>query len=200
MFQGFVRDPTDGTQTPQLEGSKTAAALDILRRIKAFLAEKWAAEVVVGIGGSRDPGFEVGFNGWRGLADIYKSAVAIYCIASLLEDHSSDGRLDPGQFEIMTQLREACCRALISGLREARQCPQLRKLVLWPLIVAGIETADEDDAVKRFVGDELRWISKTLGAAAPLVGKDLLERRVWTRGLRRRRWDDLFDQPYVFVL
>ena len=66
--------------------------------------------------------------------------------------------------------------------------------------MAGVEAADEDNITKRFVGDELRWISNTLGTAAPLVARDLLETRVWARWLGGGSWEGLFDQPYVFVL
>lgn len=199
----FQAVPTDSTTPILVEEGKSAAALDILRRIKAFSVEKWADEVVVGIGGSQNAGFEVGLAGWREIADIYKSAVAIYCIASLFWDNSgdnTDGQLGRGQPEIMTQVRETCRRVLMGGLREANKCTRLRKLVLWPLLVAGVEAAEDDDATRMFVGDELRWISKTLGTAAPLVARDLLEKNIWARGLGRGGWDGLFDQPYVFVL
>ena len=67
----FQAAPTDSTTPISVEEGKSAAALDILRRIKAFSAERWAAEVVVGIGSSQNPGFEVGLAGWRVIADIY---------------------------------------------------------------------------------------------------------------------------------
>jgi hypothetical protein len=191
--------------TPAVLEGQTSAALDILRRIRSFPTDKWAAEVVVGISGGENPAFEAGLTGWQAIACIYQSAIAIYCISSLLHDAVSscgnttillDPYLDPKQ--VLVKERETHVSILLGRLREVSESTHLRKLVLWPLFVAGAEA--ENEASRRFVADELRWISNALGTASPLVAKDLLENRVWTLGLGRGSWGALFDQSYVFVL
>ncbi|GAB1318370.1 Arginine metabolism regulation protein II [Madurella fahalii] len=185
-----------GQDTMALRRDKSSAALDVLRRIRAFQIDKWAAEV-----GFDKAGERVGFGGWQIIAYIYQSAIAIYCIASLLYDNTeacsgmdTDRYLGPR--EVISKTRDVCRSVLLSRLREACGSTQLRKLVLWPLVVAGIEA--EDHATKRFVLEELQWISSSLGTAAPLIAKDFLEQRVWR--CKRGAWDSLFDQSYVFVL
>ncbi|KAK4040943.1 fungal-specific transcription factor domain-containing protein [Parachaetomium inaequale] len=197
---------TSTATKPAVREGQQSAALDILRRVRSFPTDKWAAEVVVGISAGEDPAFEAGFTGWHDIACIYRSAIAIYCISSLLHDNASgpcentgvpgDPHLSPKQ--VLAKEREAYVSMLVSRLRDVIECTHLRKLVLWPLFVAGAEV--EDETTKRFVADELRWISNALGTAAPLVAKDLLENRVWALGLGRGSWGALFDQSYVFVL
>ncbi|KAK4236604.1 hypothetical protein C8A03DRAFT_45407 [Achaetomium macrosporum] len=199
-----------GTEPARLEEGKQSAALDILRRIRAFPTERWASEVLLAIPPDTIAS-QGGLSGWYSIACIYQSAIAIYCIASLLHDtteFSADasrilGSHDPSNADLATHemlatARKTCASILVSRLRETCRYTQLRKLVLWPLVVAGIEA--ENDATKQFVVGELRWISNALGTAVPLVAKDLLENRVWKLGLGRRSWDTLFDQPYVFVM
>ncbi|KAK4129714.1 hypothetical protein N657DRAFT_653023 [Parathielavia appendiculata] len=184
-----------------LQEAKHAAALDILRRIKGFPTDRWAAEVLVGLGNNETPASQAGFSGWHAIATIYQSAIAIYCMASLFQDvepYSPDDTVPPDPWNALTTARRTCASVLLSHLREVSRCPQLRKLGLWPLFVAGVEA--EDEATKRFIAGELQWISNALGGAAPLVAKDLLEKRVWRLGTVRRSWDGLFDQSYVFVI
>jgi hypothetical protein len=191
------------TDPALLRETKHSAALDILRRVRAFPTDKWAAEVVVGLGGSDTAASEAGFSGWHAIATIYQSAIAIYCMASLFQDAepcTPGDTAPPGQLvpEVLASARKACSSVLLSRLREVSRCAQLRKMILWPLFVAGVEA--EDEATERFITGELQWISNALGGAAPLVAKDLLEKRVWGLRSGRRSWDGLFDQPYVFVI
>jgi hypothetical protein len=191
--------PAD-TDPDLLKESSSSAALDILRRIRAFSTDKWAAEVVVGLStGNRDS--QPDLAGWHAVACIYQSAIALYCIASLLQDDCGNpiglgDQLGPRQ--ALLDAKEAFRLVLLNRLREVSSCTQLRKLILWPLVVAGVEAEDED--TKLFVVGELVWISNALGTATPLVAKELLESRVWSLGLGGRSWGGLFDQPYVFVL
>lgn len=181
------------TDASLVRESKSLAGLDILRRIRAFSTDKWAADVAVGL--SRGAlASQPDFAGWHAIACIYQSAIEIYCIASLL--HQEDDQIRPRQ--ALHDTREVCRRNLVSRLHEVTNCTRLRKLVLWPLVVAGLEA--EDETTKEFVVGELAWTSNALGTAAPLVAKDLLENRVWRLGLGRRGWGELFDQPYVFVI
>jgi hypothetical protein len=192
------------------EEGKHWVALEILRRIRAFQASKWATEVVSAI----PPEIlttQGGLGGWHSMACIYQSAIAIYCISSLLHDTTDffagelliPGSSDPSHghpatHDALATARKTCAAVLVSRLREICKYSQLRKMVLWPVVVAGIEA--EDDTTRQFVVGELRWISNALGIAAPLVAKDLLVKRVWKLGLEKGSWDTLFDQPYVFVM
>lgn len=186
---------------------KHAAALDVLRRIRTCPVEQWAAEASVGISNGEDA---VGLRGWQAIASIYQCAVVIYCIASLLLDNAGPGTGDwfPGEEEYtagqlehqqaLAKERDAYCWALLEGLRVVSKNTLLRKQVVWPLFVAGVYA--EDEPTRRFIVDELRWISNALGTAAPMVAKGLLENRIWRLELWRGDWDRLFDQSYVFVL
>ncbi|KAJ4287913.1 hypothetical protein N0V88_007533 [Collariella sp. IMI 366227] len=171
-----------------VQEGKHTAALDILRHIRAFSADKWAAEISANHSTQENAVSRAGLSGWWDIGLIYQSAIAIYCILSLLQDTVHTG--------LLAGARVQCATVLHGRLREVSKSTQLRKLVIWPLVIAGIEA--RDDASKRFVVDELQWVSHALGTAAPLVAKDLLEKHIW--GLWKANWDDLFDQPYVFVL
>ncbi|KAK4096852.1 hypothetical protein N658DRAFT_435215 [Parathielavia hyrcaniae] len=191
------------TEAPaaMLQEAKHAAALDILRRARAFPTDKWAAEVFVGLGIGDTPASQAGFSSWHAIAAIYQSAIAIYCMASLFQEPelcASVGTLPLVPWDALASARAACSSVLLNRLREISRCSQLRDLVLWPLFVAGVEA--EDDATKQFITGELQRISNALGGAAPLVARDLLQRRVWRLGRGRRSWDGLFDQSYVFVV
>ena len=216
-FRGIAAAALDADE-PLLGEYKHSTALDVLRRIRAFSADNWAAGVAFGISksvtGESAVDAPASFSDWQAVACIFQLAVAIYCIASLLHDtvetgacrgnsygpninaNNTDPHLNPQ--EVLAKARKTCRSILLGRLREVSKCTQLRKMVLWPLVVAGIEA--EDEATKRFVLDELRWISNALGTASPLVARDFLEKRVWGLELRRRSWDALFDQSYVFVL
>ncbi|KAK3309459.1 fungal-specific transcription factor domain-containing protein [Chaetomium strumarium] len=201
--------PVDTLPAAPEEG-KQWVALDIIRRVRAFPTSRWACEVVSAI----PPDLlesQGGLGGWHSMACIYQSAIAIYCIRALLHDTSelsmdavrAPGSYAPSQgrlatYEALASARRTCAAVLVSRLREICRYSQLRKMVLWPLVVAGIEA--EEDTTKQFVVSELRWISNALGTAAPLVAKDLLVKRVWKLGLGKGTWDTLFDQPYVFVM
>lgn len=188
--------PPGEDQEPQY-----SAALDVLRRVRSFSVDKWAAEVTVSITRNEKP-TPPGLSGWHAIACIYQAAIAIYCIGSLLHEEADTSGLmpdaPPTRQQILAEVRKMCASTLLSRLHEVSKCTQLRKLVLWPLFIAGVEAGDQD--TKRFVTDELRWISNALGTAAPLVAKDLLENRVWKLDVGKGGWDAMFDQSYVFVL
>ncbi|KAL2256920.1 hypothetical protein VTK26DRAFT_920 [Humicola hyalothermophila] len=229
----------------RLTADKCTVALDILRRIRAFSPDDWAAAVTLtnptttqqnntATASTSNPQTP-DFRGWQQIARIYQSAIAIYCIASLVPDHvdpnseaSPPGSITPTpqpppHLTVLTSARQTCRRILFTYLRKLAtpvpQSTQLRKLVIWPLVVAGIEAGgggggggdrsdgngtggDGDEDMRRFVADELKWMSAALGIASPLVAREFLERRVWERGWekRRRSWEELFDKSYVFAV
>jgi len=91
-------------------------------------------------------------------------------------------------------LKESCRRSLLGNLKEIASSPvvQLRKLVIWPLVIAGIESEHDEDGSRSFIASELKWISRALGTASPLVAQDFLS-RLWRRfqaaaGLWNQQW------------
>ncbi|EAQ93762.1 predicted protein [Chaetomium globosum CBS 148.51] len=208
VFRGnaLTPDSTDSIPSGEERDPQYSAALDVLRRIRSFSADRWAAEVTVSITRNQNPA-PPGLSGWHVIACIYQAAIAIYCIRSLLHeetsspDNNSAGLLTDAPLirqQVVTEVRKMCASTLLSRLQEVSKCTQLRKQLLWPLFMAGVEAEDEE--AKRFVTGELRWISNALGTAAPLVAKDLLENRVWKLEMGKGCWDAMFDQSYVFVL
>lgn len=108
-------------------------------------------------------------------------------------------------FHIAT-LRSTYLDVLLRSLKDIASNPQsqLRKLVFWPLVIGGIHVEASDNECKEFILGELTWVSKALGIASPLVAKDLLG-KIWSssrssKGNGHRRWDSLFDRPYVFAM
>ncbi|KAH6853258.1 fungal-specific transcription factor domain-containing protein [Chaetomium sp. MPI-CAGE-AT-0009] len=207
VFQGGALLSADTDLVPLGEDPEPlfSAALDVLRRIRSFSTDKWAAEVTISITRNQNPA-PPSLSGWHAIACIYQSAIAIYCIASLLHEAVGSPAHNTGLLadtpltrrEVLAEVRKMCASTLLSRLQEVSKCTQLRKLVFWPLFVMGVEAEDED--TKRFVTGELRWISHALGTAAPLVAKDLLQHRVWKLAMRKGGWDAMFDQSYVFVV
>jgi len=159
---------------------------------------------------------EITLSSWLSVARIYQYAAAIYCIAALLDhDHQNDTeKSDDENHHRLQHAKRSCHAMLVAQLRYIKDtCDQLRKLVIWPLVIAGIisESDDDDDVnTRRFVLDELAWTSKTLGIVAPLLGREFLQRRVWAGGSssnnnfgkrgRMGKWGDLFDRAYLFAM
>jgi len=123
---------------------------------------------------------------------IYQCAVAMYCISALLSDTKGDA---------MSGVRKSCQAMLVQQLRSLHDCEntQLRKLVIWPLVIAGIGIRTEDEDTQEFILKELAWISKEVGIAAPLLAREFL-RKVWLSPVEDRKWDGLFDRPYLFAV
>ena len=74
--------------------------------------------------------------------------------------------------------------------------PIVRKGMLWPLIVAGVEAAERLGDEKGFVERQLILISRETGASYPLVAKECLE-KFWESG--KFGWDECFKQPHAIL-
>lgn len=174
---------------------------DILPRILSFSPGPWALEVCARVAseaksvvGGKEPSSPPDTWDWESIGRIYQAAVALYCMASLPDSTDDcDTSLD---------LRSVLRDSLLQDLKQTSTDPnaQLRKLVLWPLTILGLELDGSDEAAQRFIISEMEWNSATMGIASPLVAKDLLE-KVWlSHGGRGTPWESLFDRPYVFGL
>ncbi|KAH6955873.1 fungal-specific transcription factor domain-containing protein [Ilyonectria sp. MPI-CAGE-AT-0026] len=192
------------------------AALNILKRVESFSAEKWIRDINQHeqrqVCDDKALQEQIGTWDWQSIAQIFQSAVALYCVSSLLGvdkvstelqgDVSGDAGLD---FHIAT-LQSTYLDVLLRNLKDIASSPksQLRKLVFWPLVIGGIHVNASDNESKEFILGELTWVSKALGIASPLVAKDLL-RKIWislrrSKGNRHQCWGSLFDRPYVFAM
>ncbi|KAM4054315.1 fungal specific transcription factor [Hirsutella rhossiliensis] len=167
---------------PELLQDIIANALPLLQRIRRFSALSWAADVKMAMCcaredvSSRTGAAETSSWDWQRIARIYQAAVALYCVSSVLGCEVSGSR----ESKSAKSYKETCagvsgmrleyCSALVHDLRAvaASSNLQLRKMTIWPLMVAGIEVDTADEAAKRFIGDELAWISSAVGIASPL--------------------------------
>lgn len=176
---------------PDAADARHTAAMDILRRVRAYPVEEWAMEATTSMAQSSTDSAPRS-SGWLSMARIFQCAVALYCIATVCDtNHSGPGST------LIAAARESCRIMLVQQLQSITTCRLLRKLLLWPLMVAGLETDDAD--TQRFILDELAWLSKDLGIAAPLLGRQFLRTRVWPVALQRRTWEKLFDRDYLFA-
>lgn len=196
--------------------------LQILDQIQIFSAEQWAFNVASEQQHLIGRGREANMLGvasptadawdWTLVGQVYQAAVALYCITSLssglTEKYQTPENLQ--QIEKTRILKESCHGSLLEGLKAiaSSNVQQLRKLVIWPLVIAGIVSEGDEDDTHTFILDELLYISRALGTASPLVARDLVK-RLWASsnlklgagyGEMNVQWDTLFDRPYCFVV
>lgn len=166
-----------------------ARAQDVLKRILAFVPADWVAAVP-----SAGYGLEM-------LAQVYQSALVVFCIASL----QGVGVLPAGA-RALAKLSEWHLGRLLDLLREGLTDPVLHAriftCVVWPLVVAGSQLKagrGRDDTLaadRSFIDKQLALLSVDLGFVVTLVARTVL-RRFWDSD--RTEWDDCFDQPWLFV-
>lgn len=154
------------------------SAYRILRYIEAFSPEQWA--------GMKPSSNE----DWMVIGSISRAAAAIYCILSLQS---------LSVFPPSSSLREQCrrhSRFLQKHLGAALSSPRIRMLMLWPLVVLGVEAVHGGSEMRLFVAKQLEEMSWQIGTSSPLAAKSVLE-RFWASGATR--WDLCFDRPYAFM-
>lgn len=207
-------------QRAEATGGNFDSMFAILQQIQQFSSEKWAMEVSFAyssLGPEQELHTQTVANtqpdilDWRLIGEVYQAAVALYCISSLIIPgmgfENVAATLERSKAIGLAQ--ESCWWTLLKGLKAvaSNKVRQLRKLVLWPLVIAGIVSRGEGAEVQSFILDELSHVSRALGTASPLVARDLLS-RLWARhrsGPRsmyreERSWDDLFDRSYCFAV
>ncbi|KAL0930897.1 uncharacterized protein CTRU02_213632 [Colletotrichum truncatum] len=160
----------------------TSEADEILERIHDFSPEKWAK--------SKPQFTPSSTEDWMLLGSVHQSAVAIYCILSLQSI---------SVFPTSQALRARCVahrQILQTLLQRALPCPKMKRFIIWPLVLLGVEAVHAGTEVRNFVAKHLPQLSRDLGTSVPLTAKYVLE-RFWGSG--ETRWDMCFDRPYVFT-
>lgn len=153
-------------------------ARNILARIHTFSSKEWSESKPC----SRE--------GWMLVGNIYQAAVSLYCILSL-----QSLSVLPSSTEMRAQCTELG-RQLHVQLSSAMSSPTTRYSMIWPLVLLGVQAANDGAPMRAFVSEKLPELSYHVGSSVPMVAKAALE-RFWSSG--ETRWDACFDLPYAFV-
>jgi len=167
-----------------VEGGHTEAqcssqeARNIIDRVRLFSPKEWS--------GSKPCSQEA----WMLVGNIYQAAVSLYCILSL-----QSLSVLPSAPEMMAQCSEHG-RNLWMQLEAALSSPRTRYSMIWPLVLLGVQAANDIAPMRAFVSGKLPELSYHAGSNVPMVAKAVLE-RFWVSG--ETRWDACFDRPHAFV-
>ncbi|KFY50404.1 hypothetical protein V495_00288 [Pseudogymnoascus sp. VKM F-4514 (FW-929)] len=179
---------------------------DILDHVLQFSPLEWVATNLC----SQNPATKSGIqsvastmSGWLSIAEIYHAAVSLYCLGTLslsIESIESASTICETGMASYSTLKFH----LIKIFSATDGTEQMRKLLLWPLVIAGIETKGYDANFRMFITTQLNWMSSALGTFAPIEARQFLEshwRSVDNCPLpKEMQWDLMFDRHYVFVL
>ncbi|KAJ5151639.1 C6 zinc finger domain-containing protein [Penicillium capsulatum] len=149
-----------------------------LHRVQAFSSEEWAENKPAS---KKD---------WLLLADVYQVSTELFCLLSL----QSLAILPRSPL-----MRENCnthAELLQVLLEQALVALPIKRFLLWPMVVLGVEAAQGGALMRAFVREQLPELSRYIGTYVPLMAQDVLE-RFWDSG--KARWDDCFDKPYAFA-
>ncbi|KAK3332914.1 fungal-specific transcription factor domain-containing protein [Cercophora scortea] len=172
---------TDEPDQRVLTTSHEKEGLEIVAKIEAFSPETWAR--------TRNPQHK---NEWILVGRIFRSAAALYCIMSL-----QSVQVFTSAYDDVETARTSHAHDLHVLLRKAMEILRVRRCMMWPLVVLGVQAARAGASVRAFVGQELARSSREQGASLPFVARAVLE-RFWASG--RTGWDDCFDSPQALVL
>lgn len=153
-------------------------AYRILDRIHGFSPEQWTESKPL----SKED--------WILLGNIYQAAVALYCISSLQ---------NLSVLPLSSSLRAQCAthgQILNSHLNKALSSPRVKRFMIWPLVVLGVEAVHGGLAMRTFVQDQLLEMNRHVGTYVPVTAKGVLE-RFWASC--ETGWDSCFDRPYAFT-
>ena len=159
-------------------GSLSQEAYTILNRVDEFSPEQWAQS---------KPSSQ---KDWMLLGTVYQLAVSLYCISSL-QSLSALPRTAS-----LAAHRTASIQSMHVFLQDALSSPKIKRLMLWPLVVLGVQAVNGNALLRVFVKIKLSELSRHIGIASPLAAKSVLE-RYWKSG--ETDWDKCFDKPYAFV-
>ncbi|RHZ67331.1 uncharacterized protein CDV56_107698 [Aspergillus thermomutatus] len=153
-------------------------AYGILSRIHIFSSEQWSE--------SKPSSKEE----WMTVGNVYRAAVALYCVLSLQS---------LSVLPLTSLLRASCTthgqllQVLLSG---ALLSPKIKRFLLWPLVVLGVEAVNGGPVMRAFVREQLPEMSRHIGSYVPLTAKGVLE-KFWASG--ETSWDACFDRPYTLA-
>ncbi|KAA8647765.1 uncharacterized protein ATNIH1004_006466 [Aspergillus tanneri] len=153
-------------------------AYGILSRIHIFSSEQWS---------ETKPSSK---EDWMIVGNVYQAAVALYCILSLQS---------LSVLPLTPLLRASCTghgQRLQVLLSEALSSPRIKRFLLWPLVVLGVEAVNSGPVMRAFVREQLPEMSRHIGSYVPLTVKGVLE-KYWALG--ETRWDACFDRPYMLA-
>jgi hypothetical protein len=159
-------------------GYLSQEAYEILDRIQDFSPEQW----------SRSKSSSV--EDWMLLGNSYQAAVSLYCILSLQS---------LAVLPTAPVLRARCSthgQRLQEILNEGLSSPKLKRFMIWPLVLLGVEAVHDGTAMRAFVAKQLPQLSHDIGTYVPLMAKRVLE-QFWDSG--KTGWDACFDKSYVFT-
>ncbi|KAG2421613.1 hypothetical protein HFD88_005588 [Aspergillus terreus] len=165
-------------QDPAELNGLTHEASNILNRIHAFSSEQWTM--------SKPSSKE----DWILVGNVYQAAVALYCILSLQS------------LSVLPRTPLLRARQTYHGqhlqalLNEALPSPRIKRFILWPLVVLGVQAVNGGAGMRAFVREQLPEMSRHIGSYVPLTAKDVLE-KFWASG--ETRWDACFDRPYALA-
>ena len=153
-------------------------AYEILRRVHNFSPEQWAASKP---SSTKD---------WVLIGTTYQVAVELFCMHSL----QSVSILPK-----IPSLRLLCTthgERLQELLTKTSLSRHIKRFMIWPLILVGVEAVHGTAQMRAFVTTQLTEVSYDVGTYVPLTANGVLE-SFWASG--KTRWDDCFDQPYAFT-
>lgn len=153
-------------------------AYGILSCIDSFSPEQWAEPKPASKGE------------WILVGSVYRAAVTLYCISSL-----QSLSVLPLSRSMRAQ-RTTDAQLLQELLNEALSSPRIKRFMLWPLVVLGVEAVNGGLEMRDFVEKQLPELSRHVGTYAPLMAKGVLE-RFWASG--ETSWDACFHRPYAFA-
>lgn len=185
----------------------------VLERIRAFNPEEWSRSAILEMHRITDADNpkdldDTSHAEWTHLASVYQHAAALYCLSALftVADEIDWLTMDEDAatcHQTVQFLKDSCRRSLLGNLKEisSHEASHHRKLNLWPLVVAGMTSLDDDDGSRSYILKELQWIGRTLGTASALVAGDYLK-AFWKKGgagAAAGGWQSYLDNSYVFI-
>lgn len=179
---------------------------DILTRILQFSPLEWVATNLCDNNSAMPSDIQAikaMMSGWLSIAEIYHAAVTLYCIGSLAPFAESIPSISSVSQTRITS-HDSIKLHLVKIFSATDERTQMKKLLLWPLVIAGIETGSVDGDFRLFIKTQLNWMSSTLGTFAPIEARQFLESH-WRfldnyPSTQEKPWSLVFDKHYVFVL
>lgn len=219
---------------PKLALRRQAGTRMVLAKIRSFNPTEWAARMK-GFRGWKRTGDGVQFdtsqepqssatvnpmavvrsseisgsNLWLSVGIIYRAAVLLYTIRTLVLDlpeekgflYEDDPTLDVEKLRVQTY--QILARALVPLFHDIDCARQIGKLVFFPVFVCGMETSPDNSEQQEFVTRGLYMLGQTMGTFGPISAVDEL-RGKWAADTaapegQRVTWDDYFRGRPDFI-